>query len=135
MKSLTKSVIRSSCSWFEHCSKSLIYPLGSHIWSLLAPIQMTGWSKVSSSWSQFEHCRKLLSLVICGHCMCQFMSKVDHKWNWVKLKSVRTLLRITCLADKKSYVVIICASSFQKLTKSEIGSSWSRFEHCSESLL
>ena len=44
---LTKSVIRSSCSWFKHGSKSLIYPLGSRIWSLLAPIQMKGWSKVS----------------------------------------------------------------------------------------
>ena len=72
---------------------------------------------------------------LCGHCMCQFMSIVDQTWNWVKLKSVRTLLRITCLADRKSYVIIICASSCQKLTKSEIGSSWSPFEHCSESLL
>ena len=33
------------------------------------------------------------------------------------------------------YVDIICANSCQKLTKSEIGSSWSRFEHCSESLV
>ena len=49
------------------------------------------------------------------------MSNVDQKQNWVKLKSVRTLLRIACLADTKSYVVIICASSCKKLTKSEIG--------------
>ena len=35
------------------------------------------------------------------------MSKVDQKQNWVKLKSVQTLLRITCLANRKSYVVII----------------------------
>ena len=38
------------------------------------------------------------------------LSKVDQKRNWVKLKSVRTLLRIEYLADKKSYVIIICAS-------------------------
>ena len=35
------------------------------------------------------------------------MSKVDQKRNWVKLKSVQTLLRIACLANRKSYVVII----------------------------
>ena len=101
------------------------------------------------------------------------MSKVDQKRNWVKWKSVQTLLRIPCLVDdKKSYVVIICANSCenltnsemyqaevgsniaqnrlfgpyedvcghymcqicQKLTKREIGSSLSRFEHCSERL-
>ena len=58
------------------------------------------------------------------------------KVNWVKLQSVRTLFRITCLVDyRKSYVVIICASSCEKLTKSEIGLSCSRFEHCLESLI
>ena len=39
MKS-TKSEIISSWSWFKHCSESLIYPIGSHIWSLFAPIHM-----------------------------------------------------------------------------------------------
>ena len=34
----TKSVIRSSWSGVEHCSKSHVKPLGSHIWSLLVPI-------------------------------------------------------------------------------------------------
>ena len=51
------------------------------------------------------------------------MSKVDQKRNWFKLKSFQILLRITCLANIKSYVVIIYANSCQKLTKSEIGSS------------
>ena len=37
------------------------------------------------------------------------MSKIDQKRNWVKLESVQTLLRIDGLADRKSYVVIICA--------------------------
>ena len=36
------------------------------------------------------------------------MSKVDQKRNWVKFKSVQTLLRIACLANRKSYVVIMC---------------------------
>ena len=49
------------------------------------------------------------------------MSKVDQKRNWVKLKSVQTLLRITCLANRKSSVVIIYANACEKLTKSEIG--------------
>ena len=37
-----------------------------------------------------------------------------------KLKLVRTFLRIAFVADTKSYVVIICASSCEKFTKSEI---------------
>ena len=41
----------------------------------------------------------------------------------VKLESVQTLLRMTSLAHRKSYVVIVCANSCQKLTKNEIGSS------------
>ena len=38
------------------------------------------------------------------------LSQVYQKRNWVKLKSVRTLLRTACLVDRKSYVVIICDS-------------------------
>ena len=49
------------------------------------------------------------------------MSKIDQKQNWVKLKSVQTLLRIACLANRKSYVIIIYANSSEKLTKSEMG--------------
>ena len=48
------------------------------------------------------------------------MSKFDQKQNWVKLKLVRTLFRITCLSDRKSYVIIICANKCEKLTKSEM---------------
>ena len=40
-----------------------------------------------------------------------------------KLKLVRTLLRIAFVADTKSYVVINCASSCEKFTKSEIYSN------------
>ena len=45
-KKLIKSEIRSILSRFEHCSESLIYPIGSHIWSLLAPIHTKSWPKV-----------------------------------------------------------------------------------------
>ena len=38
--------IMSSWSWFEHCSESLVWPLGSHIWSLFASIHMQIWPKV-----------------------------------------------------------------------------------------
>ena len=38
--------------------------------------------------------------------------------------SVRTLLRITHLAHRKSYLIIICPNSHAKLTKSEIRSSY-----------
>ena len=45
------------------------------------------------------------------------------KLNSVKLKSAQILLRIACLADRKSYMVIICDNSCEKLTKSENVSS------------
>ena len=51
--------------------------------------------------------------------MCQFCQKI----NCVMLKSVRTLLKIACVADRKSYVVVICASSCEKFTKSAIYSN------------
>ena len=51
------------------------------------------------------------------------MSKVDQKRNWFKLKSVQTLLRIACLADRKSYVVIIYVNLCEKSIKCEIGLS------------
>ena len=65
----------------------------------------------------------------------QYTYKVDQNQNQVKFRSVQTLLRITHLAHRKSYLVIICPNSHEKLTKSEIRSSSSRFEHCSESLI
>ena len=48
-----------------------------------------------------------------------------------KLNLVSTLLRIASVADTKSYVVIICASSCEKFTKSEIYSNISQnhFHH------
>ena len=42
------------------------------------------------------------------------------KRNFVKLKSVRTLFRIACVADRKSYVVIICSSSYETTGKEMI---------------
>ena len=48
-------------------------------------------------------------------------------WPKEKLGKVKVGLNIAqnrCLADRKSHEVIICPSSCQKFTKSEIGSSW-----------
>ena len=45
-KKFSKINIRSSWSRFEHCSESLIYPLGSHTCSLFAPFHMESWPKV-----------------------------------------------------------------------------------------
>ena len=39
------------------------------------------------------------------------------------------------IVSRKSYLVITCPNSYEKFTKSEIRSSWSRFEHCSKSLV
>ena len=41
----------------------------------------------------------------------------------------------THLAHLKSYLVIICPDAYEKLTKGEIMSSWTRFEHFSEPLV
>ena len=72
--------IRSSWSWFEHCSESLVYSIGSHIRSLFAPIHM-------------NHSSSPYEVIL---------------------------------------LVIICPNAYDKLTKSEIMLSWSRFEHCSK---
>ena len=53
-----------------------------------------------------------------GSLYVPILSKVYQKRNFFKLKSFRTFLRIACAADRKSYVVIICASSCEKFTKS-----------------
>ena len=41
----------------------------------------------------------------------------------------QTLLKIIHLVYRKSFLVIICPNSHDKLTKIKIRSSWSRFEH------
>ena len=70
-----------------------------------------------------------------GHYFTQCIWKVDQNRNKVKFESVRTLLKITHLASRKSYLVIICPNSYEKLTKIEFRSSWTLFEHCSKSLI
>ena len=56
----------------------------------------------------------------------------------VKLGQVGVGLNIAqnhFLVRRKSYLLIIFPNSHEKLTKSEIMSIWSRFEHCSELLV
>ena len=91
-------------------------------------------SKIRSSWSRFKH--RSETEVLCGHYICQLMWKVDQNRNWVKLKSVQTLLRIACLADRKSYVIIICVISVKSLPKEKfcqvkVGSNIAQNRLCS----
>ena len=53
----------------------------------------------------------------------------------IKCSVGREIFQRPPLAHMKSYLLIICPNSHWKLTKSEIRSSWSQFEHCSESLI
>ena len=55
-KKLSNINIRSSWSRFEHCSESLVYPLGSHTCSLFAPFHMDSWQKLCTiKRGYFEH--------------------------------------------------------------------------------
>ena len=92
------------------------------MWSLYVPIHVKRWPKVISGKVGVGSNIALILPV----------SWSDQKRNWVKLKSVQTLLRIACLANRKSYVIIIYANACEKLTKSENVSSWSRFKYCSK---
>ena len=79
-----------SWSWFEHCSKSLILPLGSRIWSLFV------------SWNVHQN---------------QNYIKLELAWtllNQVKLELAWTLLNITPL---KIIAGHFCPNSYEKLTK------------------
>ena len=49
---LVKRKIRSKSSRFRHYSKSLIWPIWSHIWSLFVPIHMQSWSNVKLGQNQ-----------------------------------------------------------------------------------
>ena len=78
----------------------------SNIWSLFVPVHMQSLPKSK------------LGKVGVGS---NIAGQIDQHLYYVKLESVRKLLRITRLAHKKSYLVIICRNSLQKLTKTEIG--------------
>ena len=62
--------------------------------------------------------------VISGQYLPQFIWKVDQEWNYVKLESVRSLLKITRLVYMKSYLAIIGPNSHEMLTKYEIRLSY-----------
>ena len=108
--------------------------MSSHVWSLFTPKSHETWTRsaIKAIGLGLDIAQNHFSIpyeVISGHYLPKFTWKVD------QLKSVRTLLRITRLAHRKSYLVIICLNSHEKLTKGEIRSNWSRFKHCSESLV
>ena len=90
--------------------------IGSHIWSLFAPIhEKLTKSEIRSSSSHLAYRKSYLVII----------------WPKVKLGQVQ----VSSNRYRKSYLVIICPKSHEKLTKREIRSSSSRFEHCSESLI
>ena len=117
----------------EDYSESLVWPLGSHIWSSFTQIHMKSWPKVKlgqvgvDSNTAQNHSSSPKE-VISAHYLPQFTWKVD------RLKSTKITQNHSSW-PRKSYLVIICLNSHEKLTKSEIRSSWSRFQHCSESLV
>ena len=61
IQSWPKIKIRSSLGQFKHCSGITHLAIGSHIWSLFAPIHMkVDKSEIRSSSSRFEHCSESL---------------------------------------------------------------------------
>ena len=67
--------------------------------------------------------------VISGHYLPQCIWKIDQRWNWVKLGVGSNI------AQKHWSSEVISGNAYEKLTNGEIGSSWSRFEHYSKSLV
>ena len=91
---------------FEHSSESLFQPIGSHIANYLPQFHMKSWPKVKlgqvevgSNIAQ-NHSSRPYEVISAGHYLPQFIWKVDQKWNYVKLESVGTLLKVTRLACK-----------------------------------
>ena len=58
----SKITISSNWGWFEHCSESLFWPLGSYTRSLLITISHDKLTKtvIRSSWSRLKHFSKSL---------------------------------------------------------------------------
>ena len=136
---LSKINIRSSWSRFEHFSESLIYPLGSVRSTLILPpiyhfgpdfalfIDIFQYLALFTYLSTFSLIFPYLAiftlncpnLTICAiftihiysssrlHlCFCKILKQSENE-SW----------RITHLAHRKSYLVIICPNSHEKLTK------------------
>ena len=72
---------------------------------------------------------RIWSLFVLFHINSQLKVKLG------QLESVRTLLRIARLPIESRIWSLFFPNSHEKLTKSEIMSNWSRFEHCSELLV
>ena len=86
----TKSEIRSSWSRFKHCSESLVQPIGSHIWSLFAPIYMTSLPKVKLCWSRFEHFSESLIQPI-GSYIWPLLAPI-HMKSWPNMKLGKVII-------------------------------------------
>ena len=109
-ENMTKSVIRSSWNWCEHCSKSFVKPLGSHLWSLVSPIHKTSWPKsklgkvgvglnIAQNHSSGPRSHNYLVIIFPKSHKKLTNSVISASW-----ESVRKLLEIIHLASKKSYI-------------------------------
>ena len=91
---------------------------------------------ITENWPQMKYkslriLLKIIHLASSSHIWSLFAE--NHTLTKSKSRSIAS--RITNLSPRKTYLVIILPNSYQKLTKSKIRSSWSRFEHCSKSLI
>ena len=81
--------------------------------------------EVRRAWHQQEASRPDSSAIYIGFLATENLPNV----------SFQTLLKITHVGSRKSYLVITCPNAYEKLTKSEIRSNLSRFKHCSKSFM
>ena len=107
---------------FQRCSIPFVWPPGSkYLIILFAP---NSHEKLIQQ-LMLESVRTLLRI---SHLASRKVHYLPQFTQFRSSLSVQTLLRITCLANRKSYLVIIDPNADKRLTKSEIMSSWSRFE-------
>ena len=126
---LVRTLLRITCLAHRKSYMIIISPFHMKSWPKVKLGQVEVGSNIAQNHSSSPY------EVISGHYLPQCIWKVDQTWNLVKLEMVRTLLKITRLTYRKSNLAIIGPNSLDKWTKSEIMSSWSLFEHCSESLV
>ena len=75
---------------------------------------------------------KLMIIDIAHDCLDNFSVLMLTKSKLGQIESFQSLLKITLIALRMSYLAIICPNSSNKLNKNEIRSSWSQFEHFSK---
>ena len=82
-------------------------------WQIVKLGQVQVGSNIAQNHSSNPYSWSLFALIHMKRC-------IDQKLTYVKFKSIWTLLRITHLTHRKSYLIIIYPNSLEKLTKSGI---------------